>query len=244
MMEQRTKDLSGLIGQVRGFNLDEFLSDWEPQGEALPWTVGDKAWVGEAAAAMSPYSCAASGETAAAMSPYSCAVNGPYWTQIMASEGLGPSLKVLYVPDYLTLEQRIATQAQLLERISRLLPQYVVHLAVADGPFEDDDGASSHFTKNSLNAPTHAKQIGNLRVDLHTSVVKLARHAALHMPKLIFGRGQGAIVAAVFGHAGCLEQVLSSRNVQPCELHEIGQAWGNVSGIFIHELLHFIFIES
>ena len=45
LMEQRTKDLAGMIGQVRGFDLDEFLSDWEPQNEALPWAVGDGGWV-------------------------------------------------------------------------------------------------------------------------------------------------------------------------------------------------------
>ena len=47
LMEQRTKDLAGMIGQVRGFDLDEFLSDWEPEGEALPWAIGDSSWVAE-----------------------------------------------------------------------------------------------------------------------------------------------------------------------------------------------------
>ena len=36
-----------MIGQVRGISLDEFLSDWEPQGQALPWAVGDNGWVSE-----------------------------------------------------------------------------------------------------------------------------------------------------------------------------------------------------
>ena len=45
LLEQRGKDLQGMIGQVRGFDLDEFLSDWEPPGQALPWTVGDGGWV-------------------------------------------------------------------------------------------------------------------------------------------------------------------------------------------------------
>ena len=34
-----------MIGQVRGFDLDEFLSDWEEPGSALPWAVGDHGWV-------------------------------------------------------------------------------------------------------------------------------------------------------------------------------------------------------
>ena len=43
-LEQRSKDLAGMIGQVRGFDLDQFLSDWEPQGEALPWAIRDDSW--------------------------------------------------------------------------------------------------------------------------------------------------------------------------------------------------------
>ena len=80
-----------------------------------------------------------------------------------------------------------------------------------------------------------AKQVAALKVDLHVSVVKLARHAALHRPRLIFGHGQGGVVAAVYGHPGCLEQVLASRNVQPVELPEIAQSWGNVAAILVHE---------
>ncbi len=42
LVEQRSKDLKGLIGQVRGFNLAELLSDWEDDsGRPAPWTYGD-----------------------------------------------------------------------------------------------------------------------------------------------------------------------------------------------------------
>jgi hypothetical protein len=42
LMEQRTKDLAGVIGQARGFDLDEFLSDWERRdGKPIPWVIGD-----------------------------------------------------------------------------------------------------------------------------------------------------------------------------------------------------------
>ena len=46
-MEQRSRDIAGLIGQVRGFNLDAFLSDYEQPGEGVPWAVGNDAWVKE-----------------------------------------------------------------------------------------------------------------------------------------------------------------------------------------------------
>ena len=36
LLAQRTKDLEGLAGQVRGFDLDEFLSMWEEAGTAVP----------------------------------------------------------------------------------------------------------------------------------------------------------------------------------------------------------------
>ena len=41
LLEQRSKDLRGIIGQVRGFSLEEFLSDYEDPGEPKPWAIGD-----------------------------------------------------------------------------------------------------------------------------------------------------------------------------------------------------------
>ena len=71
-------------------------------------------------------------------------------------------------------------------------------------------------------------------MDLHCSVVKLARHAAMHKPSLIVGEGQGAIVATAYGHPGCLETVLATRNVQVAEILSISQAWGDVRCIVVH----------
>ena len=45
LLLQRGKDLKGIIGQVRGFNVDGYLSDYEQPGRALPWAVGDHGWV-------------------------------------------------------------------------------------------------------------------------------------------------------------------------------------------------------
>ena len=108
-------------------------------------------------------------------------------------------------------------------------------IALADGPFEDDDGLIAHFEANALGRVPGPKQIGALKVDHHVSVVKLARHAAMHKPRLVLGKGQGAVVALAYGHPGCLEQVLATRNVQPVELPELSQAWGNVAAIMIQE---------
>ena len=43
LIEQRSKDLEGRTGQLRGFSLDKFLGDYEAEGEPFPWSVGDDA---------------------------------------------------------------------------------------------------------------------------------------------------------------------------------------------------------
>jgi len=63
----------------------------------------------------------------------------------------------------------------------------------------------------------------------------LARQAAMHKPQIIFGEGQGALVAAGYSKPLSLESALATRNVQPEELSEIGQAWGRVSLVIVHD---------
>ena len=91
------------------------------------------------------------------------------------------------------------------------------------------------FEAPALQPNNPQKQVAALKVDLHVSVAKLARSAAMHKPRLIFGRGQGAVVAIAYGHPGCLEEVLATRNFQTVGLPEISQAWGNVAGIVVYE---------
>ena len=225
LMAQRTKDLEGMIGQVRGFDLDEFLSDWELEGSAVPWSIGDGGWIKESKDAKAVKPAVKSSGT----------LSLGAIAEAMSAEGVKPVLKILYCPDYVTRDQRIAATSGLYVQLSQLLPGFEISIALAEGPFEDDDGFSAHFEADALGKRGPTKQIPALKVDLHTSVVKLARHAALHKPKLIFGKGQGGLVATAYGHPGQLEQVLATRNVQPAELHEIGQAWGNVAAIIVEE---------
>ena len=43
LLDQRAKDLKGLSGQLRGFDLDEFLGSDTGTDKVVPWTVGDDA---------------------------------------------------------------------------------------------------------------------------------------------------------------------------------------------------------
>ena len=57
----------------------------------------------------------------------------------------------------------------------------------------------------------------------------------MHQPKIVYGEGQGALIALGYARPLCLEQAMLTRNVQHSEASQIGQAWGNVSAVFIYE---------
>ena len=59
-------------------------------------------------------------------------------------------LKILYCSDYVTRDQRIAATSGLYVQLSQLLPGFEVSIALAEGPFEDDDGFSAHFEADAL----------------------------------------------------------------------------------------------
>ena len=87
--------------------MDEFLSDWEPEGEALPWTIGDDGWVSQREhSGVSQPSGSCRAPAAGADPPLSLSA-------FMAGEGISPILKVLYVPDYVPREQRVAISSRL-----------------------------------------------------------------------------------------------------------------------------------
>ena len=112
-----------------------------------------------------------------------------------------------------------------------MLPSHDVKIAICEGPFEDDNGVGRHFEKEAYTASP--KQAGYLKRDMHTSVIKLARHAALHKPQLIWSQGTGSIVAAGYSKPGMMEDCMASRNIQIVEIPEITRAWAGVLGIVL-----------
>ena len=125
LLEQRTKDLAGIIGQVRGFDLDEFLSDWEPHGQALPWAIGDRAWVqdetGPSPQPREPSSKPAAGvRSVVPVEDYRYVADSAEQTaetlepsMWLAAAGVLPKVKVLYVHDYIPLERRVQVTSEL-----------------------------------------------------------------------------------------------------------------------------------
>ncbi len=214
--------MRGLIGQVRGFNLDEFLSDYEEPGAAIPWALGNDAWV-----------ASESDPLPSVPGPGSGPVAGATLAASFAAARVKSRLKVLYATDYIPASSRLERTAALVRELSLCMPNYEIQLGLAEGPFEDDMGVASHFGKEAFLAKQASKQILATRVDLHTSVVKLARHAAMHNPKLVIGDGQGALAAIGYGKASVLETAMATRNVQRREAQQIAEAWGNVSCVLV-----------
>ena len=209
LVAQRTKDVKGLIGQVRGFDLDQFLSDWVERGASLPWSIGKHAWVDSEEHEQ---------KTVGAL---------------CAAAGVLPKLKVLYVPDYADTTERLAGSSKLACVLQWMLPGREIALAISEGPFEDDDGVGAHFDRQALTEHKPKLQLAALKVDCHTSILKLARSAQLHQPEIIFGTGQGAVVAAGYALPELFEKTLQTRNVQQTEVGGLASAWGNVKVIII-----------
>ena len=172
-MAQRTKDLKGLAGQVRGFNLDEFLSDWEEPGTAIPWSPGDQAWV----------------QSSPLTSRQAVAI--PSHLSVHAEE-MTKRVKVLYVPDYVAGSSRLNASSELWKELSTLLPKREVDLAMSEGPFEDAEGIGAHFDVKTLQQKKEEQRIKALTVDFHSSIIKSGRNASLHKPEILVGHGHGA----------------------------------------------------
>ena len=114
-----------------------------------------------------------------------------------------------------------------------MLPGREISLALSEGPFEDDDGVGAHFDRQALTDGKPKLQQSALKVDCHTSILKLARNVQLHQPEIIFGTGQGAVIAAGFALPELLERTFSSRNAQQTEVGGLAAAWGNVKAIIV-----------
>ena len=160
LVAQRSKDIKGLIGQVRGFDLDEFLSDWTERGTSLPWSIGNHAWV-------------------------SADDGAPKTAALIAAAGVSPKLEVLYVPDYADTVERLAGSSKLACVLHWMLPGRDIALALSEGPFEDDNGVGAHFDRQALTEHKPKLHLAALKVDCHTSILKLARNVQLHQPEII-----------------------------------------------------------
>ena len=145
----------------------------------------------------------------------------------MSAAGVTPTVKVLYVEDYVSVSVAEAKMMKVKEQLQRLLPGYRVSISVGQGPFEDSLGNRSHYDGRKPGLKEH-RLILDTKKDTATSVVTLARNALLHQPDLVVGEGQGALIALAYSKPLQLEMALQARNVQRDEVQSIAESWGRV----------------
>ncbi len=96
--------------------MDQYLSDWEEAETAIPWAVGDHGWVSKDSTAVMEVP-EQSSESRSSMGPAADA--GPDWASLMATEGVQPKIRILYVPEYMPSAQRLTLTSQLSLELSR-----------------------------------------------------------------------------------------------------------------------------
>ena len=97
LIEQRTKDLEGRTGQLRGFSLDGFLSDYEDGKYAYPWSLpSDSVPDADLRQEVSEHARGSLAEGTSSSQAKSAASRA----ELMASSGVTPVLNLVYSPDY------------------------------------------------------------------------------------------------------------------------------------------------
>ena len=119
LLAARTKDLEGLSGQLRGFDLDQYLGEGTEGDGPVPWAVGNDA-VPEPA-----------GRVQAAAVPMCVVAALP--------------VRVMVVFDYARWKEQDAELTEIRRVFQASLPGISVAVRGCWGPFEDTDGLASHF---------------------------------------------------------------------------------------------------
>jgi hypothetical protein len=135
VLAQRTKDLAGLMGQVRGFDLDAFLSNWEQTRYAEPWAP-----------------CVRLTAEAGVRSGVPSTAPSQALNALAQQAGMSRQLKVLYLMDYTGWILKESMSSRLSMELRKLLPHFEVDYAVAEGPYEDDNGDGAYFAAGKQQA--------------------------------------------------------------------------------------------
>ena len=205
-MEQRGKDLQGYAGQIRGFDLDQFLSDWEDPGMPVPWTVGDHALPSPVEkSAIAPAGAALA--TAAGLAGPASSASAIY-DSVFTALGCKHVVKVLFLPDYVATGPRLSEGAAICRGELRM--------CVGVRPFVEDFGHAAFFDKSKKYVEN---QIILDKRDLPTSVAAVLRSIATHQPDVAVGSGQGGAVPIALASPTLLEVCLAARNFQLPEKH-------------------------
>jgi hypothetical protein len=224
LLQGRTRDLQGLSGHLRGFNLEEYLGGGtEDPTVPVAWAVGDD---------VLPANGPSDGENSAAV--VSGGVSGSEHRATIAgvAEGsLGNHLKVLFVADYANQSDNVLQISQVQEGISRSMPGWKVSTHAVYGAFEDDDGNGSHLD-GATAALKGERQVKRARVDMLTSCATVLRSIGYHLPDFVVGMGQGGLIVGLLRFPLMVEVTLQARNLQREEIKKVVSGWAGLKAVW------------
>ena len=113
----------------------------EEPGTISSWALGNDGWI-PAAKKKDQRETSLAGRPSSGTEPVAAAM--------IAAAGISQKVKILYVADSMSTHRRLELSGALYRELSRILPSYHIAIGLADGPFEDDEGTSSHFDEKVL----------------------------------------------------------------------------------------------
>ena len=114
-----------------------------------------------------------------------------------------------------------------------MFPSWCVQIGISEGPIVDPDVTKGvcHVDPAFQKVRTVKTQLSQVKNQFEFAVVLLARRVAMHMPDLVIGHGQGAMVAMAYAQPRVMECCLQQRNVQQEECKKLARGWAGVRGV-------------
>ena len=214
LLRLRTKDLAGLAGHLKEFNLEEYLGGSTEDPEVpVVWGIGNDA-----------VPDSRGGDPSSDHRAESIGAVG-------SSVGVPERLRVLFVGDYARHSDNALWMSKVQALLSRSMPGWDVSIHSAFGAFEDDDGHFSH-----LDGPTARlkgdRQLKRTRVDLLTSCAKVLRVMGSYLPDFAIGIGQGGLILGMLRFPLVVEVTLQARNLQRKEIQEVVAGWARLRAVW------------
>ena len=136
-------------------------------------------------------------------------------------------LRALYLPPYAGSSLKVMAGRSLRANLQGLPPHREVHLAVVEGPYEDDAGDGAYFEIGKQKLAGRKLSL-DVRRDVFVAILKTLRVARTHGAEVLVADEQGAVVALATLMPPAIEAAMAARTVQGAEVLQLGQAWNKL----------------
>ena len=110
-----------------------------------------------------------------------------------------------------------------------------VRVVVGDPPYEvpDDPDSTGYWMRPSHRLPAERRKL--LRKQIFSSLTLALTHVVRFEPCLIYGRGQGGVIASLMCRPLVLESACRARILTSSEMVSIRRAWAKVAGVLVED---------